>query len=246
MKPIIGISANISPPDDPKRSFSKGVALHHIQGSYIRFVVSSGGTPILLPVIGDPNGIRSVIDRLDGLIVTGGVDLDPRLYGEENTHSLGVNRERDDFEIELINAARSRQLPLLCICRGIQVLNVALGGTLYQDIPTAIKGALKHTRKPEDPETMHMTRLTGRSFLNDIFDREEFEVNSSHHQSVRVPGRGLEVVSRAPDGVVEAVQCRDDRCTVGVQWHPERLHDDRKQVGLGKWFVKRAAGGDSD
>jgi len=240
MKPIIGISVNISPPDDTKRTFSKNVALHLIQHDYIRFVESSGGVPIMLPVINDSVGIDGLVDKLDGLIITGGVDIDPGLYGEQNTNSQGINRERDDFEIQLIKSARERQLPILCICRGIQVLNIAFGGSLYQDIPTSIKGALKHTRIPNDPETFHMTSLIGKSFLNEIFNNEEIQVNSSHHQSIRDTGDGLEVVSKAPDGVVEAVQCFSDRCTVGVQWHPERLHDNPEQVKLGKWFVKQA------
>jgi putative glutamine amidotransferase len=236
-KPLIGLSVNVSPPDDPKRSFSKGVALQLIQQTYLNFVETGGGTPVLLPVIRDLDQAGRIVERLDGLILIGGVDVDPALYGEENTHSLGVDRSRDDFEIRLVHEARALQLPLLCICRGIQILNVALDGSLYQDIPTSINGALKHTRKPEDPETFHLTRSVGDSFLNEIFDKAEFRVNSSHHQSVKEPGKGLKIVSCAPDGVVEAVQHVSDRCTVGIQWHPERLPDEPEQVGIARWFV---------
>jgi putative glutamine amidotransferase len=215
------------------------MALQHMQQSYLSFVEIGGGTPVMLPVISDLDQIGRIVERLDGLIIIGGGDVDPALYGEENTHSLGVNRSRDDFEIRLVYEARRRQLPMLCICRGIQILNVALGGSLYQDIPTSIEDALKHTRQPDDPETFHMTKLIGRSFLNDVFGADEFRVNSSHHQSVKEPGEGLRIVSQAPDGVVEAVQHVSDRCTVGVQWHPERLPDETGQVGIARWFVEQ-------
>ena len=241
-KAIIGISVNVSPPDDPKRSFSKSSALHYIQEPYLRFVEKGGGTPIMLPVINDLEQVDSMVERLDGVIIIGGVDVDPKLYGEQNTHSQGVDRRRDDFEIRLIHEARNRQIPLMCICRGMQVLNVGLGGSLYQDIPKSFEGALKHTRKPEEPETFHRTRLTADSFLNQIFDAEEFRINSSHHQSVRVPGEGLRIVSRAPDGIVEAVQHVSDRCTVGIQWHPERLLDENKQVEISHWFIRQTKG----
>jgi len=238
-KPIIGVSVNVSPPGDKKRSFSVSVALQNIQQNYLDFVEIGGGTPVLLPVINDLDQVGTVVERLDGAIVIGGVDVDPALYGEDNTHSLGVDRKRDDFEIKLIHEARNRQLPILCICRGTQILNVALGGSLYQDIPTSFIDPLKHTRKPEDPETFHLTRLIKDSFLSEIFDTREFRVNSSHHQSVREPGDGLEIVSQAPDGIVEAVQHVSDRCTVGIQWHPERLLDEKDQVGISRWFVRK-------
>ncbi|NQU06389.1 MAG: gamma-glutamyl-gamma-aminobutyrate hydrolase family protein [Calditrichaeota bacterium] len=240
MKPIIGISVNVSLPDDVKRTFSKGVALHLIQESYIRFVITAGGIPILLPVVNDPESAEGMVERLDGLIITGGVDVDPSLYKQKNTHSLGVQEARDGFEIELVKAARRQDKALLGICRGCQVINTAFGGSLYQDIPTSIDGALKHTRATDAPETYHQTKLICNSVLEDIFGSNEIKTNSSHHQSVKEPGVGLTILAKAFDGVVEAFQCLDDRCTIAVQWHPERMHDDPRQVALAAWFIKQA------
>lgn len=241
MKPIIGISANVSPPDDNKRSFSKDVALHLIQDSYIKYVEEAGGIPVLLPVLKDVAAVSEIVERLDGIIITGGVDVDPSLYGEENTHSQGVNPERDAFEINLIKESKFRQVPILSICRGIQIMNLAFGGSLYQDIPTSIKDALLHTRAEDGTETYHQTILVGNSVLKEIFNADEIRTNSSHHQSIREPGEGLTVIAKAADGVVEAVHCADDRCTIGVQWHPERMQDDPKQIALARWFIDQAS-----
>ncbi len=240
MKPIIGISANVSPPDDDKRTFSKGIALHLIQECYIKFVEMGGGIPVLLPVLGDASAIGRIVERLDGIIVTGGVDVDPGLYGEKNTHSQGVNPERDAFEINLIRESRTRQVPILAICRGTQALNIAFGGSLFQDIPASIEGALRHTRAEDGTETYHQTKLICDSVLKDIFGADEIRTNSSHHQSIREPGDGLTILAKATDGVNEAIQCFDDRCTIGVQWHPERMRDDPKQIELVRWFIDQA------
>ena len=248
MKPVIGITANISPPDDRNRGFSKGIALHYIQHSYIGFIESAGGSPVILPVVEDEETVSRIIDSLDGVLITGGVDIEPDLYGEPNTYSMDVDTWRDGSEIKLVNEARRRQVPIMGICRGIQLLCIAFGGSLYQDIYSSIEGVMLHTRSMSSlethnqsgPETYHNTRLTGKSFLTEIFDGDVIRVNSSHHQSLRDPGDGLTVVSRADDSVVEAVQCFNDRCTIGVQWHPERMDDDEKQRELARWFVSQA------
>ncbi len=240
MSPVVGISANISLADDEKRSFSKGTELHYLQEHYIRFVEAGDGIPLLLPPLEDLDMIPALIQRLGGLIVSGGVDVDPSLYGEANTHSKGCDLRRDRFETALIREARRQDRAILCICRGIQVLNIALGGNLYQDIPTQIKGALRHHRWEDGKETLHQTRLTRKSVLTELFGQEEINTNSSHHQSVREVGEGLVVLAEAADGVVEAVECPEDRCTIGVQWHPERMLKDPKQVELARWFVNQA------
>ncbi|MCF7810121.1 gamma-glutamyl-gamma-aminobutyrate hydrolase family protein [bacterium] len=240
MKPIIGVSANMSLPDDEKRTFSKGTALHLIQEDYIRFVTNAGGIPILLPIVNNPESAEGMMNRLDGVIITGGPDVDPALYNEENTNSLGVYLERDGFEIELVKSARKMDKALLGVCRGCQIINTAFGGSLYQDIPTSIEGALLHTRAESGEETYHQTKLICNSVLEDIFDSNEIKTNSSHHQSVKEPGVELTILAKALDGVVEAFQCLDDRCTIAVQWHPERMHDDPKQQAFAKWFIRQA------
>jgi len=240
MKPVIGISANISPADDPNRTFSKGTKLHYIQEHYCQFVLIGDGVPVILPAIEDLDYVPDLISKLDGLIITGGVDVEPSLYNENNTHSLGCDILRDRYEIELIHAARRQARAVLGVCRGIQVLNVAFGGSLYQDIPSMIDGALIHHRFAEGKETFHNVLLTRHSILSEIFERDEIEVNSSHHQSVKELGKGLLPLAASQDGVIEAVHCPDDRCTYGVQWHPERILHDPKQADLARWFIRQA------
>ena len=240
MKPIIGISLNTSPPDDSKRSFSKGVELQYIQLPYIKFVEAGGGAPLLLPNLTDLSVIPELVNRLDGLIIIGGVDVDPQLYGEKNTHSKGCDLTRDRMEIAMVKEARRQLKPLLGICRGLQVINTAFEGSLFQDLLEMIDCAQKHHREPDEPEVYHKILLVRRSFLNDIFEVDELNVNSSHHQSIAVVGKGLSILAAAQDGVIEAVECPDDRCTVAVQWHPERMLDDPKQIELAKWFVSKA------
>ena len=236
-QPIIGISVNISLPDDEKRSFSQGVTVYYLQEHYGRFVEAGGGVPLLLTPLEDLELIPSLVARMDGVLLTGGVDVDPSLYNESNTHSLGCNLQRDRFEIALVNAARCQDRILLGICRGIQIMNVAYGGSLIQDIPTAIPDSLKHHRWEDGKESFHTIVLTAESPLSSLFPAGEVRVNSSHHQSLQKPGKDLQVVATAPDGVVEAVISTADRCAVGIQWHPERMIDDPLQVSLAKWFV---------
>ena len=241
MKPIIGITANTSPPNDDRRTISKKVELHYLQVNYMQYIEAGGGVPVLVPVFGDSELVPDVVHRLDGLLVTGGVDIDPSLYGEPNTHSKGCNINRDNIEIALVNEFRRQVKPLMGICRGIQVINVAFGGGLYQDIPTQLEGAQRHHRDEDGDEVFHQILLTRKSVLNDIFQSDELRVNSSHHQSVRDVGKGLTVIAAAKDGVIEAVQCPDDRCTIAIQWHPERMLNDELQVELARWFISQAS-----
>jgi putative glutamine amidotransferase len=237
MKPIIGISVNLSLPNDPSRSFSKGVMVHYIQEHYLQYVEAGGGTPILLAPTSHPDEVAGLISGLHGLMITGGIDVDPSLYGEPNTHSKNCNPVRDRFELALIAEARRRELSLLGICRGIQVLNVAYGGSLIQDIPSTVPGALQHHRWEDGREAFHTLRLDGNSILSELFPADGARINSSHHQSIKAPGAGLKVLGLAGDGVVEAVVSTEDRMVLGIQWHPERMLDDPKQVDLARWFV---------
>jgi len=240
MKPVIGISANLSPYDDQRRTFSKGVSLHYLQSSYCQWVIAGGGAPVILPILEDPELAPALISQLDGLIISGGVDVDPDFYKEPNTHSLGVDAVRDRFEIALVHAARREAHAVLGICRGIQILNIAFGGTLYQDISTMIDGSLQHNDWEGGKDAYHTILFTRASPLLDLFGREEIQVNSSHHQSIRDVGKGLEAIAASRDGVIEAVTCPADRFTFGVQWHPERMLNDSKQVELARWFVSHS------
>ncbi len=240
MKPVIGISANLSLAGDERRSFAKSATLQYVPDDYCKYVEIGGGIPILIPILDDLGKAEALVERLDGLIITGGVDVDPSLYGEKNTKSIGVCLERDRFEIALINAARSQARALLGICRGIQVLNVAFGGSLYQDLPTEIENSLQHHDWDAARDAYHSILFTRPSPLSEVFESEEIQVNSSHHQSLKIVGRGLEILAAAKDGVIEAVCCPADRLTFGIQWHPERMLSDPKQAELAKWFVSQA------
>lgn len=238
--PIIGVTANISPADDSRRTFSKGTRLDLLQEHYFRWIVASGGTPILIPILDTPEQAQEIVSRLDGLVVSGGVDVEPTLYHEANTHSLGCQIERDRFEIALVNSARKEAKAVLGICRGIQVINTVFGGSLYQDVPTMIEAPLQHHDWENLKDAYHPILFTRNSPLSNLFDTPEITVNSSHHQSLKGIGKGLETLAAAHDGVIEAVTCPADRFTYGVQWHPERMLNDPKQIELGKWFVANA------
>ena len=240
MKPLIGVSACVSFAHDPKRSFNVAAEIHYIQLHYMDFVRVGGGVPVIIPLLRDPADAVGYAAGLDGLVLTGGGDLDPALYGQENTHSQGVVSERDRSEIGLLTAFREAGKPILGVCRGIQVMAAALGGTLYQDVPTQIEGVLPHQLDANNKEQFHPVRFVGESFLTKIMGSEERRVNSSHHQAVNAPPPGFRVVAIAPDGVVEAIEHETDLNLVGVQWHPERMGYDQDQVELAKWFVTRA------
>ncbi len=240
MKPVIGISANLSLAGDDKRTFAKSATLQYVPDHYCKFVEIGGGIPFMIPILDEIGRAEEIVEHLDGLIITGGVDVDPALYGEKNTKSMGICLERDKFEIALVNAARQQAKALLGICRGIQVLNVAFSGSLYQDIPTEIENSLKHHDWESAKDAYHSILFTRQSPLTDLMQSEEIQVNSSHHQSLKKVGRGLEILAAAKDGVIEAVCCPADRFTFGVQWHPERMLNDPKQVELAKWFISQA------
>jgi len=251
MKPIIGISANISPRFDENRKISQDSALHHIQEYYIDLVSANGGIPLLLPSIADLVDVAEIVRRLDGLIITGGPDVAPELYGEENRDARGVSLLRDNYEIALATEAKRQVRPLLGICRGVQVMNVAFGGSLIQDIPKECPTTHSHVRGPDQVDNIHPIQLTRDSFLTPLFAGEELLVNSSHHQAVKTPGNGLTIVALSDDGLVEAVQDFSQFCLVGVQWHPERLQGTwptQSPIGpypphirLAQWFIQQAA-----
>lgn len=240
-KPLIGITCCISFANDPKRSFNIATEIQYIQRHYLEMVWNGGGIPILLPLQENLEDSFRIAQRIDGIILTGGPeDVDPDLYNESNSNSHDVNPVRDASEIELMKQMRKLSKPVLGVCRGIQILNVAMGGANYQDIPSQVKSALPHPLDENKKEVFHNISFPTASILIDLFGNNEIRVNSSHHQSVKTPGVGLSVTAIASDGVIEAVQCFEDKCTVGVQWHPERMQYDEKMISLTNWFVEQA------
>lgn len=201
--------------------------------SYCRALHVAGGAPVLLPLLDGDEALLDIYQRLDGLLLAGGGDIAPHHFGETRFARLRrVDPPRDRAELLLARQAVKDDLPVLAICRGIQVLNVASGGTLYQDISVQIPHALRHDFHPEHSRnylghevcTQPGTRLAG------ILGGERFGVNSFHHQSIKGVAPGLQVTAYAPDGVIEAVEAQGNRFVIGVQWHPEDLIDDNPRM----------------
>ncbi len=212
MRPVIGVT--LGDGDEP--------GVHAVRQDYVRSVEQSGAVPVVLPPV-SPEDVPALLDRLDGILLSGGVDVDPALYGQEPHPRLGrVNRRRDDFEIALVREALRRDVPILGICRGHQLLNVATGGTLVQDIASLVERHAEHDAKGPRWRRAHRVDVTAPSRLREILGEDALSVNSIHHQAVDRVGDGLVVSARCPeDGVVEGLERPASRFVVAVQWHPE-------------------------
>ena len=214
--------------------------------AYCRSIALAGGAPALIPLELGELAWRSLYQRLDGLLLPGGVDIAPALYREAPHPKLGkVDDALDQAEMALARWALAEGLPLLGICRGIQTLNVAAGGSLYQDLPSQFPGALRHSFSPPDyPRThrAHAVHVEPGSRLAGILGARETMVNSRHHQAVRDLATGFVVSARAPDGVIEGIESGDVRFAVGVQWHPESLAaDDPQMLAIFEALVRAAS-----
>ena len=222
MPPAIGVTTR---PREVKSSAGVSDA-HSVQRTYTDGVLRAGGTPVLLaPVPG--THISGLFDRIDGLVLTGGGDVDPSRYGGRRHDAIyGIDFDRDEFEIGLVREAAARRLPTLAICRGLQVVNVALGGTLIEDIPSEL-GSADHAVNGQAVFNGHQhVRLDLDCFLARVIDDVTIGVNSVHHQAVRDLGRGLKAVGWANDGVIEVIEHDDETWRlIAVQWHPEYLSD---------------------
>lgn len=198
-----------------------------IREGYVAAVIQAGGVPLLLPPHVDQTGLRQMYDLLDGVLLAGGADIAPKLYGEVPHPNLGeVEHLRDATELPLIRWAVAERKPLLGICRGMQALNVALGGTLYQDIPSQYPTTLDHDSSAQQRCWEHLDHTVvfeADSRLAALLGTCDLQVNTLHHQALKDIAGGLRVVGRAPDGIVEAVEGTGDAFVLGVQCHPEQL-----------------------
>jgi putative glutamine amidotransferase len=208
---------------------------------YLEAVRSAGGMPVILAPVSSES-IETLIARLDAVVLSGGPDLHPSAYGVLPHPELGPTEpELDRFELELARAAVARGLPVLGICRGMQVLNVALGGSLHQHLPD-LEGQVNHRQDRTSGDPSHRVTLARDSRLTKVIGRRYVEVNSFHHQALHALGRGLAVAGRAPDGVVEAVEVPGRRFTFGVQWHAECLAERPEHLALFRGLVRAARG----
>lgn len=209
---------------------------------YVNALRSAGAVPWLIPLIPDDlDTLREIYARLDGIFLTGGVDVDPRNYGEIKAEYCGrIDPPRDAVEIQLIRWTMMDRKPILAVCRGIQVMNVAMGGSLYQDVSKQLPSAIKHDYFPtkENPSRdylAHTIEVNKNSRLGELLGPTPLPVNSMHHQAIKELAPGLAVTARAPDGIIEAVEGTDDQYLVAVQWHPEELAD--RDAGMKRLFT---------
>ncbi len=240
-QPVIGLTGN----------FADGDA--RLCEQYYMSVVRAGGTPVIIPPVADKDVIINTLDKIDGLVLTGGGDINPLWAGEEPSPRLhGINHMRDKAELLTVRLAYNRQIPMLGICRGIQTLVTALDGEVDQDIAESFAAAhgagraaaaaghslIKHSQDADRSEPTHTVRIGRESVLYSLYKTETLAVNSIHHQAVRASGRRFSVSAKAPDGVIEAIESSEFKPFIGVQWHPEWLGESG-QV-LFRWLVDRA------
>ncbi len=218
--PLIGVTLDAEQPG----GWSK-FPWYALRANYADAIAAAGGLPVALPH--DPALCDALLDRIDGLVITGGAfDVDPALYGASGRHAtVTLKQRRTEAELALVQGALARDMPVLGICGGQQLLAVALGGTLFQHIPDSVPGALEHEQPNPRDEPGHEIAVHAGTVLARIVGAATMRVNSAHHQSVATPGPHAVVNATAPDGVVEGVEDPRRRFCLGVQWHPEFLID---------------------
>lgn len=213
--------------------------VHTANRFFVDAVARAGGIPVILPVL-DPSLAAGALAAVDGLVLPGGGDVDPDAYGEEADPTVaGVDPQRDAWEMACARVALERRLPVLAVCRGAQVVNVALGGTLVQDVPQAT--GERHSWASRYPEAVHSVTLAPGCRLAALLETTDVGANSLHHQAVDMLGKGVVAVGWAPDGTVEAIEIDGHPEVVAVQWHPELMADDPVQQRLFRDLVERAA-----
>lgn len=226
MNPVIGVTPTISENNDR----------YIVSRNNCRAIEWAGGTPFILPYI---DAVEVIAAQIDGLYVTGGNDIDPAYYGEQPMEGLGrLDPTRDQFEVALIQAMLTLGKPVLGVCRGAQILNVVLGGTMYQDIASQVTNAtIQHRQQAPAGHPFHDVEITKDSLLFRITGETSIRVNSRHHQANKEPGEGLVFSGFSSDGIVEAVESTTHPFVLGVQWHPEDLLQDGVDVVSGKIYT---------
>ncbi|WP_077301478.1 gamma-glutamyl-gamma-aminobutyrate hydrolase family protein [Virgibacillus pantothenticus] len=215
MNPVIGITPSIQ----------NETNMHFVSAANIAAIKGAGGIPIILPFVVSEDQIRQIGNMIDGLYLTGGNSIDPTLFHEEPHPKLGeINPIRDQYEVAIIEEMQTQQKPILGVCRGCQILNVALGGDMYQDIYAQIDGELlQHKQHAPANHASHFVHVKEETLLREIVETERIKVNSRHHQANRNPGKDIQISGIASDGVVEAIESKQAPFILGVQWHPEDL-----------------------
>lgn len=222
MKPLIGITTG-------EMLHAKFAWTPHVYGQglkYVEAIEAAGGMAVMIPFIADHDEAQQLVARLDGVLFAGGNDITPEVYGEQLTHAIETSRLRDESELLLMDAAQKQNKPVLAICRGLQLLNVSRGGTLYQDILLDLHSAENHSESEEFEDIArlsHAIHIDKNTKLAGILGTQEVMTNTFHHQAVKKLGNGLIVSARATDGVVEGIEDPKQGFTIAVQSHPESL-----------------------
>jgi len=222
----------------------------------LRAIEAAGGIPLIIPATDKLENLDSILNVVSGILITGGYDVDPKHYNEADQYSKGLlgdletlsdedagffakfSERRDEMEIALVQKAYDKSIPVLGICRGNQVINVAMGGSVYQDIIMQEASSNEHTDIDKWNAISHNIVIEKDSRLYDILKEDQFGINSLHHQSVKDLGHNLKVAARAEDGIIECIESTDDRFLMGVQWHPEMLAHDDAQQSIFRYFIK--------
>lgn len=232
-KPIIGVTAS-------RIHNRQGIPLNSVMEAYVRAVTAAGGIPVLLPPIDPVETVETLLSRLDGILFTGGGDIDPKFYNGSDDDTLdSMDLERDIFELALCQSSVEAKKPIFGICRGLQLINVALGGTLYEDVLKQMPRGQKHSFGKEQPRDYlaHEVNLVEGSRLYQILGKTELLVNSLHHQGIRSLAPDLRPTAYAPDGLIEGIELTGHPFGVAVQWHPEWLLEHPPMRSLFQAFV---------
>ena len=230
--PVIGLTGNFR---DSDCTLAEG---------YYQSILKAGGTPLIIPPYDDTDALINTLDYVDGILLTGGADINPLFLGEDPVKELhGINPRRDRQELLLTQLAADRQIPILGICRGIQTMNAAFGGPLYQDIHSQMAGVrIKHDQDLDRSYASHTVDIEKDTLLHQLFGTDTIAVNSFHHQAVKEAAPGFRVCAYAPDGVIEAIESTEYKSMLGVQWHPECfiLKGDECMMPLFQWLIQEA------
>lgn len=231
--PRIGVSG--------RSAIVEGAERSGVNAAYLRAVVAAGGAPSILAPLASVPAVPALLDGVDALLLSGGADIDPRHYRAVPHPALGaIEAERDAFEFALFAEARRRGLPVLAICRGLQLVNIALGGTLWQDLPTE---RAPHLQSAKRTDRVHPVEVAPGTRLREALEAEVVRVNSFHHQAIRDLAPGLVATARTPDGLIEGIESEEGSWLLGVQWHPEEFWAEPTSPDLGLFRALIAATG---
>jgi gamma-glutamyl-gamma-aminobutyrate hydrolase PuuD len=232
MKPVIGIGSDIlKTPGERDRAF--------VFATYVDSLRRAGAIPVLIPP--QPENAADIVEELDGILLAGGDDCDPALYGEDRHPTVEtMDTRRQDNDLSLARAARERGIPTLGICLGVQMMNIAAGGSLIQDIDSQMETEIEHVSDPEDRARHDVIIESGTQLSTILGSSRQFSVNSSHHQAIKKVGPGFRVTALAPDGIVEGLEDPQHPFYVGVQWHPEDMPGENSASALFGAFVEAA------